>query len=150
MDHDGHGWFCFTDCLCKRRKPILIFSSLVTIGLTSLLTFSTASLSLPALYLICFLLGSFTAASVVIGFSATKELFPARIAGTAIGLINLFPFVGGAIFQPLLGSVLERSSQTGKTFTIIGYQSAFSILLVCAIVALISSLLIKETLPQAN
>ena len=134
--------------LCKRRKPILIFSSLVTIGLTSLLTFSTASLSLPALYLICFLLGSFTAASVVIGFSATKELFPAQIAGTAIGLINLFPFVGGAIFQPLLGSVLERSSQTGETFTIIGYQSAFSILLACAITALLASLFIKETVTE--
>ncbi len=133
--------------LFKRRKPVLIFSSLVTIGLTCLLTFATASLSLPTLYLLCFLLGSFTAASVVVGFAATKELFPARIAGTSIGLINLFPFAGGAIFQPLLGLALERSSSSDAGFTLAGYQHAFSILLACAVIALLASLFIKETAP---
>ena len=134
--------------LNRRRKPVLILSSLVTVVLAGLLTFATASLPQPALYLICLLLGMFTAASVVIGFSATKELFPARIAGTSIGLINLFPFAGGAIFQPLLGLILERSGQIDGNFTMSGYQQAFTVLLACAIVAFFSSLFIKETATQ--
>jgi sugar phosphate permease len=121
----------------NRHKPVLILSSLCTV--------LSADLPLPALYLICFLLGCFTAASVVIGFSVAKELFPARIAGTAIGLINLFPFAGGAIFQPLLGSVLERSGETSGLFTLHGYQHAFAILFACAVTALLASLFIKET-----
>lgn len=135
--------------LFRRRKPALILSSLVTVGLTGMLTFATSGLPLPLLNLLCLLLGSFTAASVVIGFSATKELFPARIAGTSIGLINLFPFAGGAIFQPLLGAVLENSSY-GTGFTQHGYQMAFSVLLACAVVALLASLFVKETLARSN
>jgi MFS family permease len=133
--------------LFLRHKPVMILSSLVTVCLTGLLAFATVNLPLPALYIICLLFGMFTAASVVIGFSATKELFPPRIAGTAIGLINLFPFAGGAIFQPLLGSVLEHSGRTGEAFTLHGYQLAFAILLASALTALLSSLFIKETKP---
>lgn len=136
--------------LFRRRKPVMVISSIMTVGLTILLTFATGSLSLPTLYLLCLLLGSFTAASVVIGFSATKELFPAQIAGTSIGLINLFPFAGGAIFQPLLGLALERSGTTGKSFTLLGYQHAFSILLMCAVIALLASLFVKETLQKTE
>ncbi len=131
--------------LFLRHKPVMILSSIVTVCLTGLLVFATATLPLPALYMICLLFGMFTAASVVIGFSATKELFPARIAGTAIGLINLFPFAGGAIFQPLLGSVLEHSGRTGEAFTLHGYQLAFAILFACALSALLSSLLVHKT-----
>jgi sugar phosphate permease len=129
----------------NRHKPVLILSSLCTVLSAGLLAFATADLPLPGLYLICFFLGCFTAASVVIGFSVTKELFEARIAGTAIGLINLFPFAGGAIFQPLLGLVLEQSGRTGEAFTLHGYQHAFSILFICAALALLASLFIKET-----
>ena len=48
------------------------------------------------LYLICLGLGMFASAIVVIGFTTAKELFPVQIAGTATGLVNLFPFAGGA------------------------------------------------------
>ncbi len=136
--------------LFKRRKPVLIISSLVTIGLTCLLAFTTDGMSMPVLYLLCLLLGVFTAASVVIGFSATKELFPARIAGTSIGLINLFPFAGGAVFQPLLGLALERSCKIGENFTLLGYQHAFLILFSCAAIALLASLFVKETLQKTE
>ncbi|MDH3870130.1 MAG: MFS transporter, partial [Desulfuromonadales bacterium] len=64
--------------VCKGRKPVLIISSVVTSGLTGLLVFATADMSLNVLSLICFLMGMFTSASVVIGFSATKELFPVQ------------------------------------------------------------------------
>jgi sugar phosphate permease len=131
--------------LFHQHKPVMIISSMMTVILTGLLTFATADLSIPALYLLCLLFGCFTAASVVIGFAVTRELFPARIAGTAIGLVNLFPFAGGAVFQPLLGLILERSGRIGISFTLTGYQSAFFVLFLCALIALTSSLFTKET-----
>ncbi|MDH3998364.1 MAG: MFS transporter [Desulfuromonadales bacterium] len=133
----------------KGRKPVLILASVVTTLITALLTCSDASLPLPALYLICLLFGAFTSASVVVGFSAAKELFPSQISGTAIGLINLFPFAGGAVFQPVLGWVLERNGRgVDEAFTIVGYQSAFAVLLGCAVVALVASLFVKETMDK--
>jgi len=58
-------------------------------------------LDVSFLYIIFFLLGIFASGIVVIGFTAAKELFPTQIAGTSTGMVNLFPFAGGALFQPL-------------------------------------------------
>jgi sugar phosphate permease len=132
----------------KARKPVIVLSSVVVLGLTALLAFFTAGLSVPALYLICLGLGIFASAVVVVGFTTNKELFPVQMAGTATGLVNLFPFAGGAVFQPVLGWILERAGREGSSFTLAGYQSAFLVLFGCALVALTASLLLKETMSR--
>jgi sugar phosphate permease len=70
------------------------------------------------------------------------------MAGTATGLVNLFPFAGGAVFQPFLGYVLERHGRIGDAFTLSGYQQAFFILFLCSIIAMGSSLFLKETMAK--
>ena len=100
------------------------------------------------LYLVCLGLGMFASAVVVIGFTTNKELFPVQMAGTATGLVNLFPFAGGAVFQPVLGYVLERTGRQGASFTLAGYENAFLVLFLCAIVALLASLFLKETMAR--
>ncbi|MBI5016238.1 MAG: MFS transporter [Deltaproteobacteria bacterium] len=132
----------------RARKPVIVLASLVSLGLTALLAFSTDRLSLPALYLVCLGLGAFTSSIVVVGFTTAKELFPVQMAGTSTGLVNLFPFAGGAVFQPILGRILEVHGKVGGAFTIEGYRSAFLSLFVCAAVALLSSLCLKETLAR--
>jgi MFS family permease len=130
------------------RAPVIVISSVVVLGLTAALAFRTASIPVFALYLLCLLLGVFGSAVVVIGFTAAKELFPVRMAGTATGLINLFPFAGGAVFQPILGWVLERQGRVGDSFTLAGYQQAMQVLFVCAVIAAASGLFMKETLKK--
>nr|VFK33316.1 MAG: Sugar phosphate permease [Candidatus Kentron sp. MB] len=134
----------------RARKPIIVISSTVLFCITAVLAFHTDAIPLTALYLTYFGLGVFSGAIVVIGFASTKELFPIQIAGTATGLINLFPFVGGAIFQPLLGYCLEQHGYVDYAFTLAGYQHAFLILFLSGAVALIVSLFIKETVPPNN
>ena len=85
---------------------------------------------------------------VVIAFTANKELFPVQMAGTATGIVNLFPFAGGAVFQPVLGYVLEYYGRTGTNFTLVGYQRAFQVLFFSGLIALIASFFIKETLKK--
>jgi sugar phosphate permease len=131
--------------LFRGRKPTLILSSSIALCLTALLAFATASLSLPALYLICLGIGATTGAAVVIAFTAIKELFPLPIAGTASGLVNLFPFAGGAVFQPLLGFILEKNGRIAENFTTVGYAKAFFALFVCAVLACGCTFLMRET-----
>ena len=95
----------------RGRKPVLLLSSFIVLCLTALLAFCTEQLSITSLYLLCLTLGVFSSAIVVIGFTTTKELFPVQIAGTSTGLVNLFPFAGGALFQPFLGRCLHRFRQ---------------------------------------
>jgi len=132
----------------RGRKPVLILCSLVTLVLTGLLAFYTAKIPLVGLYLLCLGLGVFTSAVVVIAFTVNKELFPVQMAGTATGIVNLFPFAGGAIFQPILGFVLEHYGREGDKFTLMGYQRAFLILFICAAIAAVSSFLVKETMEK--
>ncbi len=132
------------------RKPVLIISTFILLAITATLSFATDRIPVFGLYLICVGLGMFSSAVVVIGFTATKELFPVKIAGTATGLVNLFPFAGGAIFQPFTGFLLERSGSVDGAFTLAGYQQMFNFLLLSAAIAMLSCCFIQETFPAAS
>jgi sugar phosphate permease len=132
----------------RGRKSVIVLSSFVLLCLTALLAFHTDDLPLPVLYLISLGLGIFSSAIVVIAFTTTKELFPVQIAGTSTGLVNIFPFAGGAVFQPLLGYILESHGRVQGAFTLAGYQKAFLVLFVCGIIAFLASLCLQETLAK--
>ena len=132
----------------KGRKPTIILASSVIVGITALLAFSTGSLSLPLIGALCLGLGIFASAIAVVGFTSARELFPAGIAGTCFGLLNLFPFAGGALLQPLLGSILESRGKVGQAFTLAGYREAFFVLFLSALAAFVASLFVKETLDR--
>ena len=87
---------------------------------------------------------------MVIGFTATKELFPVQIAGTSTGLVNLFPFLGGALLQPFMGYLLEQGGRNGEAFTVTGDHHAFTAMFVCGVIGFVASLFIKETLSEEN
>lgn len=50
--------------------------------------------------------GLFGCGNVVV-FAIIKEQFPLEITGTAQSIVNVFPFVGAAIFQTFLGYILD-------------------------------------------
>jgi sugar phosphate permease len=133
----------------KARKPILIISSILNVIITGSLYIFTQDIPIPLLYLICLGIGIFLGAVTTIGFTTNKELFPVSIAGTATGLINIFPFLGGAIFQIVLGAVLDSQGiTTSGGFSLQGFKYSFLVLFLCGLVACISSFRIQETLIQ--
>jgi sugar phosphate permease len=134
-----------SDRIVKGRKPVLIGSSLMMVMTSVPLSFFTGSLNPLLLYVICLNIGIFSGAIVTIAFTATKELFPTAIAGTSTGTVNLFPFFGGAVFQPFMGLLLERAGKDGGSFTLAGYQSAFQIYFFSALAAFFVILGMKET-----
>lgn len=138
-----------SDKVFMGRKPVLLLSSTVVAAMTVLLAFFTADIPIWGLYGIYFLLAVCGNAVGAVGFTMNKELFPIQMAGTATGLVNLFPFAGGAVFQPILGSVLERYGKLGDTFSLAGYQAAFLVLFTCALVAFGAALLTQETLKSS-
>ena len=135
----------------KARKPVLILSSVFMSTATAVLFFFPRGIAPPFLYLICFTIGMFSGASVTIGFTANKELFPVPIAGTASGLVNFFPFLGGALFQIILGAVLDSQGLTATGgFSLRGFRYALLVLFICGLAALVSSLFIKETMTPSS
>jgi sugar phosphate permease len=96
------------------RKPVMIAGSVGVILVVIWPVLFTTTLPLWSLFVLVFCLGVFGSAVVVVGFTTAKELFPVAIAGTSTGLINLFPFAGGAVMQPVLGAVLEHFGRVGS------------------------------------
>ncbi len=140
-----------SDKVVKGRKPVLVFAAIMTMACAGFLAFKTTEMNSLQLYLLCFTMGVFTNGIVVIGFTSAKELFPVRIAGTSVGLINLFPFLGGAILQPLLGHVLDVTGKLENgNYAPEGFKRAFLILFGVSVVSVASSLFIKETMDKID
>ena len=130
----------------KGRKPVLMVSSFIMTLIMFSMVIYTDKIPLGLFYVLFFGIGVFSSSVVAVGFTTTKELFPVQIAGTSIGLINLFPFAGGAIFQTFIGYSLEKGGRVNDAFTLSSYRQAMMVLFVCSFLAFISSLFIKETL----
>jgi len=105
-------------------------------------------LSLSVLYVLSFIMGIVGSAMVIVVFTANKELFPKEIAGTSTGLVNIFPFAGGAVFPPVMGAIMDSVGTVGGKFPAIAYKYAFTLCLASAVIALLSVCMMKETLRQ--
>lgn len=125
-----------------RRKPVMILSALMILALFGTLKIFTTSLTLPMLYAIYLLFGIFGNGIVAIGFTMTKETFPLRVSGTALGLVNVFGWLGVAILQPVVGLLLENYNNLDPQ---IRYGYVFMGLLSLSSITLIASLLVRET-----
>ncbi|MDQ7781818.1 MAG: MFS transporter [Desulfomonilaceae bacterium] len=131
----------------SRKVVLMLFSGVLT-ALMLLLNLFPQGLPISALYGFMFLLAVSGSAIVVIGFTTTKELFPVEIAGTSVGAVNLFPFLGGAVSQPLLGRILDAYPKTAAGgYSPEGYQAMLLVLLGAAATALVCTFFMKETFP---
>ncbi len=135
-----------SDKLMKSRKKPFVLCNLVLVIELVFLKIYPADLPRVALYIFFFVFSICASSVVIFGFTIIKELFPVEIAGTSTGMVNLFPFLGGAVFMPLLGRVLDAypKSDTGG-YSLEGYSMLILILLGASVLSLICALLTKET-----
>ena len=134
----------FSDKVLKRRKIVVNVSSGILLATMIFLFSFTSNIPIFGLYLICLGIGIFSVGTVSVGYALVKDLFPIEIAGTATGIANFFPFLMGALYQPLMGYILELNGKVGDSYTTIGYHNAFLVLLISSIIACIASFFIKE------
>jgi sugar phosphate permease len=129
----------------SRKKVLMVCMSVLTVEFFILFIYPVG-LPRAALYVIFFLFSFCSSAVVVIGFTTTKELFPAAITGTSVGTVNLFPFFGGAIFMPLLGKVLDAYPKTAAGgYALEAYTKLLLILAISSLICLFCTFVMKET-----
>jgi sugar phosphate permease len=90
------------------RKRVLVTFSAVFVAVVGVLAWQPAGLPLAALYLLFFLFAVCGSGTVPVGFAAAKEIFPLGMAGVVLGFTNMFPLGGGAVFQPMLGALMDQ------------------------------------------
>jgi sugar phosphate permease len=140
------GWL--SDKMQSRSIPLSFSAFLGTISLT--LVIYAAHLSLVWLYVVLFIFG-LAASGQALAFGIVKDNNPSSVVGTAIGFNNMAVVAGGALFQPLIGILLDYHwdgiTQNGSPlYTVSDYQKALLILPVCYVLALIvSQFFLRET-----
>lgn len=135
-----------SDKVMKSRKKPFILCNLVLVIELLFLSIHPTGLPHITLYILFFIFSICSSSVVIFGFTIIKELFPMEIAGTSTGMVNLFPFLGGAFFMPLLGRVLDAypKSDTGG-YSLEAYSMLIIILLGASVLSLICTFLTKET-----
>ncbi|MBU0515150.1 MAG: MFS transporter [Proteobacteria bacterium] len=139
-----------SDKVFRSRKRLLIFNLIGSIVLFVFLAFFTADFPLALLYAWCFIYSFLVSGIIVVGYTTIKELFPVEISGTATGLVNVFPFAGGAVGQPLMGWYLDTFGLTGGVYGVEAYSAAFKFGLVFVVGALVAGMMVKETMPRRS
>ena len=131
--------------LKSRRKPFIGCAAVLVVEMGLLWRYPDG-LSVPLLYLFFFVFAVCSSAIVAVGFTSTKELFPVAIAGTSVGTVNLFPFLGGAVYMPVLGRILDGYPRAAAgASSLAGYTAMLGVLFVSAVVALGCTLMMEET-----
>lgn len=142
-----------SDRIKRRRLPLLI-SAIMSACLLSIV-FYVPGLSLNALYVIFFFVGIFCGAHPLC-FAVGKENSPLQFSGTAVAVTNTLIMLGGLIFQPLVGKLLDNHAvnvvlENGvPLYTPADYTYALSVVPVGLMIAIFLTLFLKETYCQSR
>ncbi|TNF65628.1 MAG: MFS transporter [Gammaproteobacteria bacterium] len=126
-------------------KPVMILFSIVSLILFLLILYIPLNAILAGL--ISFLLG-LSIGAYVLPFALIKRLVPESARGVAMGFTNMSVIIIGAIFLPLIGSLLKTLTAINDHGCVIAdtsiYQIAFIPLTVGLLAAIILALFIRE------
>lgn len=139
------GWL--SDRIGLRRPPFVAGVLVCAAAMAALIY--VPELPVPAIALLCFLCG-FGGSSQIVGFAAVREHNAAALSGTAIGLVNGMVTGAGALYQPLLGWLLDlawggQMASGARIYDAAAYRSAFAVLVAGAVVGLACTLAMRET-----
>lgn len=130
-----------------RRKPIMVFSALFGIILTTLYVF-LPNLDQYSAYILFFAFG-ITNTGVAIAYAVSTEIHDRTVVGTSIAFTNMVSIFVGASLQPIVGQLVDLASGTRAYnvdhLVLADFQSGLKILPVCSLIALILALFMKET-----
>jgi MFS family permease len=137
------GWV--TDRL-GRRKPVIIGASLVLLLTLATILYGPQGLLPP--YTLALVAGIASGAAMI-PYTVIKEANRPEHSGTATGVINFLNFSLTALLGPLFAARLTEASAGGNR-QLAHYQETFQPLLFGVLLAIILTLLLRETGPKAR
>jgi MFS family permease len=137
------GWL--TDRI-GRRKPVIIGASVVL-----LLTLATILYGPPGVFppYVLALVAGIASGAAMIPYTVIKEANRPEHSGTATGVINFLNFSLTALLGPVFAGWLTEAS-TGGDRQLAHYQATFQPLLYGVVLAILLTLLLRETGPKAR
>lgn len=130
-----------------RRKPVILGGSVVMLAVLAWILYGDAAIFRGPL--VGILLGVASGAAML-PYSVIKEANPPELGGSATGVINFINFTFSALLGPVFGSRLVQESGGDDTVGLAHYQAVFAPLLLGIALAMVLTLLLKETGPAVR
>ncbi|MCX7170513.1 MAG: MFS transporter [Proteobacteria bacterium] len=130
-----------------KRKPLYVLTTAIALAGWLVMVF----LPLPLWLLVTLLVPvGFCSGNITIGFACAKESIPLRLTGTASGVCNMGPLLGGMLLQPAIGWMLDRHwagqlSNGVRVYDAAAWQAGFTLICVFQVASLILISLMRET-----
>jgi MFS family permease len=130
-----------------RRKPLYLATGVV--ALLGWIAVVWLPLPLPLLIAVLAITG-FASGNIIIGFAWAKESVPLRLMGTASGVANMGPLMGGMVLQPAVGWMLDKhwtGTMIGgaRLYDAAAWTSGFALLAATVAASLIMLTLTRES-----
>jgi MFS family permease len=125
-----------------RRKPVIAGAALVLLGCLAWILYGPAGVLPP--YVLAIVAGIASGAAML-PYTVIKEANPIEYSGTATGVVNFLNFTFSALLGPVFGAILRTVSGGAGSMTLDHYQMAFQPLLYGVAVAIVLTLVLKET-----
>jgi MFS family permease len=130
-----------------RRKPVIVGGAVVLFASLAWILFGPVSVLPPYVLGLTAGLGS---GAAMLPYTVIKEANPPDMSGTATGVVNFLNFTFSALLGPVFGWILAAVSGGAPSMSLAHYQTAFEPLLYGVALAIVLTLLLKETGPAAR
>jgi MFS family permease len=130
-----------------RRKPVILGSAFVLLACLGWILYGRADVFPP--YVLGIVAGLASGAAML-PYTVIKEANPPEMGGTATGVVNFLNFTFSALLGPVFGWILRAVSGGASVMELEHYQTAFQPLLYGVGLAIVLTLLLKETGPAVR
>jgi len=130
-----------------RRKPVIVVAAFVLLGCLAWILYGPADAFPP--YVLGLVAGVASGAAML-PYTVIKEANPPKMSGTATGVVNFLNFTFSALLGPVFARMLLRVSGGALEMNLEHYQTVFQLLLYGVGLAIVFTLLLKETGPAAR
>jgi MFS family permease len=125
-----------------RRKPVILAGAFLLLGSLAWILYGPAGVFPP--YVLGLVAGVASGAAML-PYTVIKEANPPEVSGSATGVVNFLNFTFSALLGPVFGGILRAVSGGADSMTLEHYQTAFEPLLYGVGLAIVLTLVLKET-----
>jgi MFS family permease len=130
-----------------RRKPVILGGAVVLLGCLAWILYGPADV-LPR-YVLGLVTGMASGAAML-PYTVIKEANPPEMSGTSTGVVNFLNFTFSALLGPVFAGILSRVGGEVPTLTLTHFQTAFTPFLYGVGIAIVLTLLLRETGPAVR
>ena len=130
-----------------RRRPVIAAGALLLLLCLVWILYGPAAILPPY---VLGLTAGIASGAAMLPYTVIKEANPPSVSGTATGVVNFINFTFSALLGPVFGRLLVTAADGASPMTLEHYQTAFEPLLYGVIVAIVLTILLKETGPAVR